>query len=155
MLAGVEFDSVRLALKRERKKRIGARQKLEERSGISEGTIYKIEEGWVDPRTGKPYMPSADQLLRLITAMPGLSVTAFFATVEGAAAREMSKAARVAIQREAQKFGEKLGQDLASFVNTHGLSALPDESRRAHSPAVRTKSAPTPHRRSGPRKTGT
>lgn len=78
MLSGVDFETVRAALRKERETRETTRAKLEELSGISEATIFKIETGWKDPRNGKPYMPSADQLLRLIEALPGITIPEFF-----------------------------------------------------------------------------
>lgn len=81
MLPGVDFDMIRRALRVERETRVGPRAKLEELSGITEGTIFKIETGWVDPRTKSAYMPSADHLVRLIEAMPNLTLADFFASL--------------------------------------------------------------------------
>lgn len=79
----MEFDAVRAALRRERERRVGPRVKLEELSGVNESTIYKIETKWIDPRTKRPYVPGADQVLRLISALPGLTVSQFFSAIEG------------------------------------------------------------------------
>lgn len=101
MLPCVDFDAVRDALRREREARLGPRAKLEEASGITEGTIFKIETKWVDPRTKRAYVPSADQLLRLITALPGLTVAEFFAGIRGGGptlSRAGSKVAPVATE---------------------------------------------------------
>jgi hypothetical protein len=78
----VEFDAVRAALRREREKRVGSRARLEELSGVADSTIFKIETKWIDPRTGNPYVGSADQLLRLIEALPDITVSQFFARIE-------------------------------------------------------------------------
>lgn len=83
MLTDVEFDVVRVALRRAREASRTSRAALEERSGVTEGTIWKIETGWTDPRSGKPYMPSAEQFLRLVVALPDITVSQFFAQIEG------------------------------------------------------------------------
>lgn len=83
ILQPVDFDAVREALRREREARIGSRAKMEERSGVSEGTIFKIETKWTDPRTKAPYVPGADLVLRLVTALPDITVSEFFARIEG------------------------------------------------------------------------
>jgi hypothetical protein len=82
MLPSVDFDAVRAALRREREAQKWSRAKLEEETGISEATIFKIETKWIDPRSRRPYVPSADQLLRLITGLQGISVAEFFARIE-------------------------------------------------------------------------
>jgi transcriptional regulator with XRE-family HTH domain len=83
MLQSVDFDAVRAALRREREAKNWSRAKLEEETGISEATIFKIETKWIDPRSRRPYIPSADQILRLITGLLGTSVAEFFAKIEG------------------------------------------------------------------------
>lgn len=82
MLPAVDFDAVRGALRRAREARKWTRAQLEEASGISEGTIFKIETKWLDPRSGSPYVPGADQVLRLIAALPELTVAEFFSDIE-------------------------------------------------------------------------
>lgn len=115
MLSGMDFAPIRTALKRERKARVGSRAKMEELSGVPMGTIYKIETGWVDPRTGRPYGPSAEHLLRLIEALPGLTLTAFFALVEGVPETGASETdtveaqMRAEIQRVVRSFEARLG----------------------------------------------
>lgn len=114
MLPCVDFDVVREALRRERLARLGTRAKLEEASGITEGTIFKIETKWTDPRTKKAYVPSADQLLRLIAALPGLTVAEFFAGI-----------------REGGPPLSRPGSNVATSAKG-GSADAPDPNRRAH-----------------------
>lgn len=74
MLAGVEFSEVRDALRREREALVGSRAKLEQKSGVAESTIYRIE-------TEETYVPRVPVLMRIIEGM-GLTLSEFFARIE-------------------------------------------------------------------------
>lgn len=73
---GVPFELARFreALKRERKTRVGGRDKLADRAGVNKTTIQNAESG--------PDIPKIDTIARLVEAMPGLSLSAFFLQIE-------------------------------------------------------------------------
>src|SRR5438309_359454 len=75
--SGVPFDltAFRQALRVERESRIGGRDKLAARIGIAKSTIQGAEMG--------PDIPGIDTVAKMIEAMPGLTLSSFFAQIEG------------------------------------------------------------------------
>lgn len=74
MLSSVDFAVVREALRREREALVGSRAKLEERCGVAESTIYRIE-------TEPTYVPRVPVLLKLVEGL-GLTLSDFFLRIE-------------------------------------------------------------------------
>lgn len=166
MLSGMDWSALRAVFRKERETRVGSRAKLSERAStkaddeLDESTVYRIE-------TDPDYMPGLDTFVRLIEAMPNLTLTEFFARVEGVStAVENESGAQSELDPLAHEIAMELGRDLAVVLDQHGknLAGVLDkhvralrrgESPRARTQGARTKSAPTRHRPSGPRKTGT
>ena len=69
------MEDFRAAFRRERKQRIGGADKLAAKSGVNRSTIYAIE-------TEPDYIPGVDTVATLIEAMPGLTLSSFFAEIE-------------------------------------------------------------------------
>lgn len=68
------MERFREALRDERERRVGAREKHAALAGVNKGTIQRAEVG--------PDIPGIDTVARLIEAMPGLTLSSFFAQIE-------------------------------------------------------------------------
>lgn len=69
-----KMAAFRALLRVEREARVGGRDKLAEAAGVNRTTIQNIETG--------PDMPGIETIAKLIEAMPGLSLSAFFLELE-------------------------------------------------------------------------
>lgn len=70
-----EMERFRKALRSEREARVGGRGTLADKVGLAQSTIQNAEMG--------PDIPGIDTIARLVEAMPGLTLSSFFAQLEG------------------------------------------------------------------------
>ncbi len=81
MLSGMDWAAMRSALRDERERRIGSRARLAERAAelgdesLDESTIYRIE-------TDAAYFPGMETFVRLVEAIPGLTLSELFLRIE-------------------------------------------------------------------------
>jgi DNA-binding XRE family transcriptional regulator len=78
-----ELSKFKTLLREQREARVGGRNRLEELSGVNRTTIQNIETGDDEPRI--------TTIAKLIEAMPGLSLSAFFLQLETAAQNDLSR----------------------------------------------------------------
>lgn len=126
---GVGFDMAqfRALLRSEREARVGGRDKLAERVGVAKSTIQNAEIG--------PDIPGIDTVARLIEAMPGLTLSSFFARVEDVERWEPELDAREAgpsLQRPADTLDRRaLRADLLHDIGRAIMASAADAIRQS------------------------
>jgi hypothetical protein len=142
MLFGMDWARARTAFRQERTQRAGSRVRLVERASESGGepidpsTVYRIE-------TDTDYYPKLDTFARLVEAM-GLTLTQFFASVEGvtpiSGAKGTSRDAQRALDQEAVEIGADVGSQLQRAIDARVRAILHAEAQHESTRARRTKS---------------